>query len=63
MRQRQTSLIIDLRESSVVKRYTRAFHCSVQQLRDAVNVVGPKLANVRMRFRRQPMVKHHHRPA
>lgn len=51
---------IDLSDPSALRHFTRALGCSVEQLREAVAAVGPGLANVRMRFRRRPLTRHHH---
>jgi hypothetical protein len=51
---------IDLSDPSALRYFTRAIGCTVQQLRAAVEAVGPAFTNVRMRFRRRPMVRHHH---
>ncbi len=51
--------IIALDDPGAVRHFTRVLGCNERQLREAVHAVGPHLANVRMRFRRRPMVHHH----
>lgn len=60
-RERVDSQVIELDRAAAIRRYTRAFGCTEQQLRAAVALVGCKLSNVRMRFRRRAMLARRHR--
>ncbi|RYZ05450.1 MAG: DUF3606 domain-containing protein [Myxococcales bacterium] len=51
---------IDLEDPAALRHFTRVLGCSLEQLRAAVAAVGPGFANVRLRFRRRPMTRHHH---
>jgi hypothetical protein len=50
---------IDLSDPGALRHFTRVLGCSVEALRGAIAAVGPAFANVRMRFRRRPLTRHH----
>lgn len=58
MRERVDSRNVDLSQNSALRRYTRAFGCTEQQLRAAVAALGTEVIKLRQQFRRRPMVRH-----
>jgi Protein of unknown function (DUF3606) len=52
-------LAVDMEDRDSVRYFTRALGCSEPELREAVAAVGPRRANLRMRFRPRPMTRRH----
>jgi hypothetical protein len=51
---------IDASNSTHVRHWTRAFGCTVRELREAIAEVGAQAAKVRCRFRPRPMTARRH---